>query len=247
VDRRATTSSNKLVAGPPDARPRRILLVEDNADVRDMMTTALAGQGHVVDQAALPDECLALLRQRPYELLVAHYNLPGKTAAVMLKEAAEEGLLKETPTLVVTADPDPQGIDVASLVRKPLDLTRFLLQVQRIFSADPDPTAAPAVAPGVAPVARPPVELVLYVDRVWVTSARARENIEKILEGFVRSQVALRVCDVAEDALSTEEDQVVFTPTLVKRSPPPRAWVVGDLSDHAVVASLLDMSGVSRR
>jgi hypothetical protein len=132
-------------------------------------------------------------------------------------------------------------------VRKPLDLTRFLLQVQRIFSAGQDLSVVPEAVPGAAPAPRRPVELVLYVDRVWITSVRARDNIEKILDDFVRSHVDLRVCDVAEDALSTEEDQVVFTPTLVKRSPLPRAWVVGDLSDHAVVASLLDMCGVPRR
>jgi hypothetical protein len=91
------------------------------------------------------------------------------------------------------------------------------------------------------------VELVLYVNKVWVTSARARENLDQILNGFVRSQVRLQVFDVADEPLAGEEDQVVFTPTLVKRSPPPRAWVVGDLSDHNVVITLLDMAGIPRR
>jgi len=49
------------------------------------------------------------------------------------------------------------------------------------------------------------------------------------------------------EPLAGEEDQLVFTPTLVKRSPPPRAWVVGDLSDHGVVVTLLDMAGIQRR
>jgi CheY-like chemotaxis protein len=52
--------------------------------------------------------------------------------------------------------------------------------------------------------------------------------------------------DVADEPLAGVEDQVVVTPTLVKRSPSPRAWVVGDLSDHNVVISLLDMAGVER-
>jgi len=59
--------------------------------------------------------------------------------------------------------------------------------------------------------------------------------------------VRLQIFDVADEPLAGEEDQVVFTPTLVKRSPPPRAWVVGDLSDHSVVVTLLDMAGVQRR
>jgi hypothetical protein len=37
---------------------------------------------------------------------------------------------------------------------------------------------------------------------------------------------------------------VVFTPTLVKRRPEPRAWILGDLSDPAVVTDLLHMCGI---
>jgi len=91
------------------------------------------------------------------------------------------------------------------------------------------------------------VDLVLYVNDVWITSACARENIEKILACFVQSQVRLTVCDIAKEPLAVEEDQVVFTPTLVKRNPRPRAWLIGDLSDHAAIMSLLDQSGVERR
>jgi CheY-like chemotaxis protein len=240
VERRRASSETKLIN--PDARPRRILLVEDNADIREMIATVLQGQGYQVDHATLPEEGLDQLRKTRYDLVVAHYNLPGKTAAAMLKEAGVEGLQKTTPTLIVTAQPDPQDVDPSAVIRKPLDLTKFLLQVQRIFAS-----------PGSPPLKERrktqsvTVELALYVNRVWVTSARARENLDQILTGFVRSQVRLQIFDVADEPLAGEADQVVFTPTLVKRSPPPRAWVVGDLSDHGVVISLLDMAGVPRR
>ena len=239
-ERRRAASETKLIN--PDAKPRRILLVEDNVDIRDMIATALQGQGYQVDNASLPEEGIERLRKERYDLVVAHYNLRGKTAAVMLKEAGVEGLLKTTPTLVVTAHPDPEGVEPSIVVRKPLELTKFLLQVQRIFASPDSPPAKERRK--TSPVK---VELVLYVNKVWVTSARARENLEQILNGFVRSQVRLQIFDVAEEPLAGEEDQVVFTPTLVKRSPPPRAWVVGDLSDHGVVITLLDMAGIQRR
>jgi len=248
-DRRRDSSETKLIA--PDTKARRILLVEDNPDILDMMATALRGQGYQIDNAALPEQGLGLLRQSSYDLVVTHYNLPGgKTGADMLREAASLGLLKDTPTLVVTAHPDPQGVAPSSVVRKPLDVTKFLLQIEKIFLTAGDPTPKPErrtapATPG-APGSIVPVELVLYVNRVWVTSTRARQNLDKVLEGFVRSQVHLQVYDVAEEALAAEEDHVVFTPTLVKRSPPPRAWVVGDLSELSVVEGLLDMSGVQR-
>ena len=240
VERRRASSETKLIN--PDAKPRRILLVEDNLDIREMIATALRGQGYQVDHAALPEEGIDQLRKARYDLVVAHYNLPGKTAAVMLKEAGVEGLLKTTQTLVVTAHPDPEGVEPSNLIRKPLELAKFLLQVRRIFASPESPPAKER-----RKTESVKVELVLYVNKVWVTSARARENLDQILNGFVRSQVRLQVFDVADEPLAGEEDQVVFTPTLVKRSPPPRAWVVGDLSDHSVVMSVLDMSGVQRR
>jgi len=247
LDRRKDSHETKLVA--PDTKPRRILLVEDHDDIREMIATALRGQGYQVDHAALPAEAIALLRKTGYDLVVSHYNLPGQTAAEMLKGAAAEGLLKDTPTLVVTADPDPQGVEPTSIIRKPLDVAKFLLQIQKIFSSASLAAAPPErrVAGASRRMPAATVELVLYVNKVWVTSIRARENLQKVLDDYVGAQVRLKVCDVADDALAAEEDQVVFTPTLVKRSPPPRAWVIGDLSDLSVVTSLLDMSGVERR
>lgn len=245
MERRKKPSDSKLIN--PDVPPRSILLVEDHADIRDMISTALRAQGYQVDHAALPEEGLALLRKGRYDLVISHYNLPGKTAAVMFQEAGAEGLLQKTPTLVVTAHPDPQGVETSQLVRKPLDLSKFLLQVQRIFGAAEGSRPFKERRRAVPSAGGPPVDLVLYISRVWVTSIRARENLEKILDRFVPEQIRVQVCDVAEDALAAEQDQVVFTPTLVKRSPAPRAWVVGDLSDHNMVMSLLDMAGVQRR
>jgi len=242
VNPRRRSSDTKLIAGAAGGRVRRILLVEDNHDIQEMIATALRGQGYEVEGAALPDEGLDRLRKGRYDLVIAHYDLPGRTAAEMLTEASAEGTLKATPALIVTAHPEPKGVDESSLVRKPLDLTRFLLQIQRIF----EPARPPAKIP-VPDRRRPRVQLVLYVDAVWVTSVRAQENLEKVLAGFDRSQVHLRICDVAREPLDAEKDQIVFTPTLVKRSPAPRAWVVGDLSDHDVVTALLEMCGLERR
>jgi two-component system response regulator GlrR len=40
---------------------------------------------------------------------------------------------------------------------------------------------------------------------------------------------------------------VVFTPTLVKRGPGPRTWVIGNLDQTEVLIDLLDVNGVDRR
>ncbi len=113
----------------------------------------------------------------------------------------------------------------SDLIPKWLEVERFLLRIPRMFESGkiPGRRAEPAMT-------SPPVDLILDVNDVWITSEWARKNIERMLGMYAQSK-----------------DQVVFTPTLVIRNPPPRAWLIGDLSDHDAVMSLLEMSGVGHR
>src|SRR5262249_57305329 len=126
--------------GPP---PRRILLVEDDEDTRQLLAVALEAQGYDLDEAGTADEGLADLRSRRFDLVLTDYDLPGKTGAAMLREAHAAGLLDDAAAMVVTAHPDPEGVDDVTLVRKPLDLEKFLLQVRGIFESMPPGPAAP--------------------------------------------------------------------------------------------------------
>jgi CheY-like chemotaxis protein len=232
----------------------RILLVEDDEDTRQFMAVALGVRGYVVQEASSAEQALRFLREAHYDLLLTDYDMPGKTGAVMINEANAKGLLRETPALVITAHPQPEGVDGLDLVRKPLDIDRFLLQVAKILEprrvaaagSEPSPPA-PAADPGPAPQARAEgarIELALYVSRLSPASLRARRNMDALLAGYDPRQVRFEVCDLALKPDEAERDRVIFTPTLVKRRPGPRAWVLGDLSDATVVMDLLTMCGV---
>jgi len=61
----------------PEARPaRRILVVDDDAALREVLTVALADDGHDVDGACDGTEALALLEQRPYDLVLSDLRMP---------------------------------------------------------------------------------------------------------------------------------------------------------------------------
>ena len=234
----------------------RILLVEDDEDSRQFMSVALGVRGYVVEEAASADQALARLRQGQYDLVLTDYDMPGKTGAAMLREASAAGLLGDTPALVVTAHPDPIGVDGLDLIRKPLDIDKFLLQIAKILeprrapSADPPPeTPAGPSASSPAEAARekpsgPRVEFALYISRMSPPSLRALRNMEALLGRFDTAQVKVEICDLAVDPGAADRDRVIFTPTLVKRRPEPPAWVLGDLSDTSVVVDLLTMYGV---
>jgi DNA-binding response OmpR family regulator len=59
------------------ARPNRLLLVEDDAELTELVTEALVDEGYVVDQARDGQRGLHLGLTRPYDVLVIDRRLPG--------------------------------------------------------------------------------------------------------------------------------------------------------------------------
>ena len=197
-----------------------------------LLALALGADGWVVDEAADAFEAAGCLRRARYDLLVADYDLPGKTGAELIREAFAEGLLAETRSVVVTAHPEPVGVEHLEVFRKPLDLPTFLDQMRRIRGLAAAARQAPA-----AP-ASPVLELVLYVSTHSLASARALEVLRALVPESALD-VRLTVCDLAIEPGAGDADNVVFTPTLVKRQPSPRTWILGDLSRPDTVGELL--------
>ncbi|HET8648370.1 MAG TPA: circadian clock KaiB family protein, partial [Vicinamibacteria bacterium] len=203
---------------------------------------ALEGHGYGVERCASAAEALAHLRRSRFDVVIGHYGLPDKTAAALFQEARREGLLDGTATLVLSGQPDPVGVHQEELIRKPLDLNRLLSAVASAAKG-----RSPGPVPPATESATAPVELALYVTMPWPSSLKAKRNMERVLAGFSPSQVRLTICDLAKEPERAEADGIVFSPTLVKRSPEPRAWVMGDLSDRRVLSNLLLMCGLEPR
>jgi CheY-like chemotaxis protein len=55
---------------------RRILVVDDDDQIRDILATALTGDGHTVDGARDGGEALSLLELRPYDLVLSDLHMP---------------------------------------------------------------------------------------------------------------------------------------------------------------------------
>lgn len=90
----------------------------------------------------------------------------------------------------------------------------------------------------------PPIELVLYVSAQSPYASAARRNCEVLLSHFDQTRLRFEVCDISEDPERAEADMVCFTPMLLKRDPPPRTYVLGDLSNVAALVDLLQACGL---
>jgi CheY-like chemotaxis protein len=224
--------------------PARILLVEDDDDTRQLLAVAMEAAGYHVDQAPDGHRGLEQLRTHRYAVVLTDYDLPGMTGAAMLREAEERGLLDGASSLVVTAHPDLDDVAPSEIVSKPLDLDRFLAQVQGLVRRARRPAAEDGPGRQDTASGGAMVELCLYVSATSAASMKARRNLEALLSRYPAGEVAFAVVDVAAEPAAAERDHIVFTPTLVKREPPPVLWILGDLSQRSVLSDVLDTCGV---
>jgi CheY-like chemotaxis protein len=221
----------------------RVLVFDDNEDVRQMMVVVLQQHGYAVEEAADAESALRHLQKGRFDIVLSDYELPDQTGATLLRDAARSGILGSATALIVTAHTQPDDADGFEVIHKPINPGQLLLQIHRVLeAAGKVSTAPPTEARGIAPAA----DLVLYVSAGSAASAKARRSMERTLREFAGCPIRYAVRDVAEEPTEAEQDQVVFTPTLVKRAPGPRAWVLGDLADAAVVVDLPRICGLRR-
>jgi len=229
-----------------------LLLVEDDPDIRDLMVTLLELAAFEVVACDSAEAALEALREQPFDMVLTDYMLPHRTGAWLLHEASREGLLDATPVLVVSAHPNPP-VNGFEVLQKPFDLDDLVSKVrERLDSSSRRPRLPVSVAAagtadansdGTAREAKAPVELVLYVSAHSPRSAQAIENIRRVVSQFAPERVRLTIHDLSADPSKGTADAVAFTPTLVKRSPGPRTFILGHISDPQVLTELLEGCG----
>jgi CheY-like chemotaxis protein len=242
--RHTSSSSTRPHADAGVVKPgtTSILIVEDQEDVRRMMVTALTMEGHQVEEAANGAEGLERLKQGRYQLVLSDYAMPGYTGSWMLREATRLGLLDHTAAVIITAHPEIEPVPGVVVIPKPLDLDDFLEQLRKLLNPVADRERLP-----VEPARNYRVELVLYVSSAAAASRIAKRAVERVLAEFDASQVRYSVHDLVQEPDAGAADHITFTPTLVRRYPAPRVWLLGGIRDPLIVSDLLRACGVDDR
>ena len=89
------------------------------------------------------------------------------------------------------------------------------------------------------------MQLVLYITPGSLPCQRALLAVRNILERYDSRRINVEVLDPAEQPEAAQRDRVMFTPTLIKRSPGAQASIVGDLSNPDALVDLLQISSAS--
>ena len=118
---------------------KTVLIIEDEADIRNFASRVLELEGYRVLQAADGDEGLVLARENRIALILLDLRLPGHDGWVVLAKLKSEAALSAIPVVVFTASAEAAQRDralsmgAADYLVKPLSAASLRESVSRIL------------------------------------------------------------------------------------------------------------------
>jgi DNA-binding NtrC family response regulator len=95
-------SSTEPTQWHPPHTAARILVVDDDADIRQLNASVLKASGYEVDMAVDGDAAWAILDKQCYDLLITDHSMPKLTGIELLNELHVSG--KSLPSILVSGD-----------------------------------------------------------------------------------------------------------------------------------------------
>ena len=133
---------------PTSAPPARVLVIDDEPQIRKFLDISLRAQGYRVAQAANGQEGLAALASQGADLVILDIGLPDKDGHEVLEELRQ---WSQVPVIMLTVRAD-EAEKVASLdagandyVTKPFGIQELMARVRAMLRARATATDAPAI------------------------------------------------------------------------------------------------------
>jgi CheY-like chemotaxis protein len=117
----------------------RILVVEDQPDVRDLLFDLLTAFGHRVESAGNGSEALTLLTERSFALILTDLHMPEMDGETFYQKIAQTWPHLASRVVFVTSGEPSDGLDVFSdgarvpILRKPFSPDALRQLVERML------------------------------------------------------------------------------------------------------------------
>jgi len=130
-----------MVANDPDARcVQRILLAEDDEDMRRFLVRALTKAGYDVVSFGNGLEAYERLKEEPFTLLLTDIVMPEMDGIELARKASELDpdlkIMFITGFAAVALNPDSQTPKDAKVLSKPFHLRDLVAEVDRMFQSE---------------------------------------------------------------------------------------------------------------
>ena len=131
----------------------KILLVEDEPDILEMLNFSLTRAGFVVDCAETAEDALnRLFEADPPALIIVDWMLPGMQGVDLAKRLREDSLTRETPLIMLTARGEEadklKGFDsgIDDYITKPFSPKELIARIRALLRRSGLPTESQLVA-----------------------------------------------------------------------------------------------------
>ena len=215
----------------------RLLIVEDDPDGREMLAEVFRLRDWAVTAVPTTGAAMTELRAGGFDVVISDEDLHGQSGSSMLRQAAEEGLLRNVGALMYTAESRelhvPDGVRV---LRKPLAIAAIVDEARATLPED-----APQAPSSTKRPRCKPVELVLYVTSS-ASSQRALRNLEQVLAKTHPARIRVLVRDLESEPIDPRHDDYrINTPVLVQMAPGPELEHFGaDLESAQRLTALIE-------
>ena len=117
----------------------KILIVEDEQDIRDLLIFNLQKEGFKVESADNGDSALSLIRKNNFDLILLDLMLPGIGGFDLTRILKNDKKTSETPILMLTAKGEEsdivKGLELGAddYMTKPFSIKVLLARINKIF------------------------------------------------------------------------------------------------------------------
>ncbi len=178
-----------------------ILVVDDDADLCELLIEFFGQYGFVARAAAWGDEALKIADAEPLSLIIIDIHLPDISGYDLCRQLRGHRRTQETPIIFLTERSERgdklQGLElgVVDYITKPFDMEELLLRVRNaIYRATHIPPVNPVTELPDAPALDERLQALIRDDSHWALLMVSVTGLEKLREiaGFVAADEVLR-------------------------------------------------------
>ena len=128
-----------------EPKPKKILIVDDEADVTELLAYHLKAKGYVVETLNDPNGSISLARSLTPDLIILDVMMPDLNGIQICRMLRADPKLKQVPVIFLTAKAEEvdrvQGFETGAddYVCKPFSTKELLLRIQSVLRRSTEP------------------------------------------------------------------------------------------------------------
>lgn len=117
----------------------RILIVDDEPDIRDVLKLTLAELGYTILEATNGEEALKIITSKPLDLVLLDYKMPKLDGRQVVQRVKSDLLLRHLPIIMVTGKGELEdkigGLDAGAddYITKPFEPKELLARIRMVL------------------------------------------------------------------------------------------------------------------